>query len=265
MPAIDTVYTFVANPGAGPTATATAPAPGDSLQVRSFSAPASAYLEQMIRRGVTAGYGRVRSPRLHDNQTGINVYGAEVVHTLGLPNQLNQPLYSADNLITEMSGGAAETDALVLINSYTQLDGISARLAMWGDISNMVKNTKAFQVAAPAGANTWTDTAITATENQLHADAYYAVLGYNCSASVACVAFKSPETGDLRVGGPGSTVSLDTADWFLRFSRDSNTPAIPIFAANNRGAAYVSAVDVAAVGGLIVTLICAELSGNPSV
>lgn len=263
MVAIDTVYTFVTNPGAGPTATA--PATGDSLQVRSFSAPASAQMDQMWRRGATAGYARVRSPRLHDNQTGINVYGAETVDTLGLPNQPAQPLFSADSLIVEMSGGAAETDAVVLANYYSQLDGVSARLASWSDISGMQKNLKAFQVAAPAGANAWTDTVITTTENQLHADSYYAVLGYRSSAACAAVGFKSPETGDLRVSGPGTTTSFDTADWFLRWARDAGHPAIPIFAANNRGAAYVSAVDVAAVAGLIVTLYCLELTGNPAV
>lgn len=263
MVAIDTVYTSVANPSTGPTATA--PATGDSLQVRSFSAPASADLLQLWRRGVTAGYARIRSPRLHDNQTGINVYGAEAIDTLGLPNQAQQPLYSADALIVEMSGGAAETDAAVFQVFYSQLDGVQARLASWGDISAMQKNTKSFQVAAPAGANAWTDTVITTTENQLHADSYYAVLGYRSSASAAAVGFKSPETGDLRVCGPGTTTTLDTSDWFIRLSRDSGVPAIPIFAANNRGAAYVSAVDVAAVAGLIVTLNCIELTGNPAV
>lgn len=263
MVAIDTVYTFATNPGAGPTATA--PATGDSLQVRAFSSPASAQLDQMWRRGATAGYARVRSPRLHDNQTGINVFGSETVDTLGLPNQPAQPLYSADQLIVEESGGAAENDAVVLANYYTQLDGVSARLAQWGDIAGMQKNLKAFQVAAPAGANAWTDTVITTTENQLHADSYYAVLGYRASVTVAAVGFKSPETGDLRVCGPGTTTSFDTSDWFVRWARDAGHPAIPVFAANNRGAAYVSAVDVAAVAGLIVTLYCLELTGNPAV
>jgi hypothetical protein len=263
MVAIDTIYTGAVNPGAGPAATV--PATGDSLTVRAFSAPATAYLMQMWRRGATAGYARVRSPRLHDNQTGINVFGAETIDTLGLPGAPNQPLYSVDNLIVECSGGAAESDAVCLSNFYSQLDGVNARLASWSDLVGMQKNIKSFQVAAPAGAGSWTDTVITTTENQLHADSYYAVIGYRASVSVAAVAFKSPETGDLRVGGPGTTTSLDTADYFYRQSRDEGVPSIPVFAANNRFASYVSAVDVAAAAGLVVTLNCLELTGNPSV
>lgn len=263
MPAIDTIYTFATNPGAG--GAAAAAAPGDSLQVRSFSNPASAYLEHGIRRGVTAGFAQITSPRLHDNNTGINWDTGEAVDTLVFPNELEQPLYSADNLAVKVSGGGAESDAVVLMNWYSQLDGISARLAQWSDISGMVKNVKHFQVAAPAGANAWTDTVITTTENQLHADSYYACVGYKCSAACAAVGIKAPETGDLRVCGPGTTTGIDTADWFLRWAKNSGRPAIPVFAANNRGAIFVSAVDVAAVAGLIVTLVCLELTGNPPV
>jgi hypothetical protein len=259
MPAFDTVYTFATNPGAGPTATA--PAPGDNLTVRNFNnATDTAILEQLIRRGVTAGYARVRSPRLHDNVTGINMYSGEAVDTLGIPMPANQLLYPADNLITEISGGGAETDAVVFTVYYSNLPGITARLANWGDISGIIKNVKAFQTAAPAGANAWTDTVVTTTENQFHADADYAVLGYRASANCAAVGVKAPETGNLRVCGPGTTTTLDTTDWFVRQSNQNNLPMIPIINANNRFGWFVSAVDVAAVAGLIVTLVCAELS-----
>lgn len=259
MPAIDTIYTFVANPGAGPTATA--PAPGDSLTVRNFNANTDqAYIEHLFRRGATAGYARVRSPRLHDNVTGINFYSAEAEDTLVLPNQVSQSLYPSDNLVMEVSGGAAETDAMVALLYYTNAQGLNARLAHWGDISGIIKSIKTFQTAAPAGANAWTDTLITTTENQLHADSDYAVLGYRVSAPVAAVGIKGQETGNLRICGPGAVLGLDTSDWFVRWNVQSGQPSIPVFNANNRFSVYVSAVDVAAVAGLIVTLVCAELS-----
>ena len=261
MAAIDTVYTSVVNPGAGPTATA--PAAGDSLTIRNFAfGQSKARIEHAIRRGATAGFARIRSPRLHDNATGINWNSSETVDTLVIPHELEQPVYPADTLITEISGGAAETDALAFITYYDDLPGIQAQLKAPGDIIGNVKNLKHFQVAAPAGANAWTDTVITTTENQLHADADYAVLGYRCSATAACVGIKAPETGNLRVCGPGSTTGEATADWFLRWSRLSNLPCIPVFNANNRAGVFVSAIDVAAVAGLVVTLICAELNNR---
>ena len=261
MVAIDTVYTSVANPGAGPTATAAAA--GDSLTIRNFDMGSSAArIEHAFRRGVTSGFARIRSPRMHDNATGINWFAGETVDTLTIPHEVSQPVYPADTLITEISGGAAETDALGFIVYYDNLPGISAQLKAPGDIVGNIRNLKHFQVAAPAGANAWTDTVITTTENQLHADADYAVLGYKVSATCALVGIKGPETGNLRVCGPGTTTGMDTSDWFLRWSRLTQRPCVPVFNANNRAGVFVSAVDVAAVAGLTVTLICAELVGR---
>lgn len=261
MPAIDSVYTFATNPGAS--LVATAPATGDSLTVRNFdSTSSSAVLEHVFRRGATAGAASVQSPRMHDNATGINWTSAEAEDTLVMPNEAYQPLYPADGLITKVSGGAAESDATCLLIYYSDIPGLAGQFIAPGDLQGNIKNMKAFQVAAPAGANAWTDTVITTTENQLHADADYAVLGYKVSAPAALVGVKAPETGNLRVCGPGTTVGMDTADWFVRWSKNSGYPAIPVFNANNRAGVFVSAVDVAAVAGLIVTLVCAELNSR---
>ncbi len=264
MPALDTIYTYATNPGAGPAATA--PAVGDSLSVRDFNAAQSqATLEGMWRRGATAGYARVRSPRLHDNVTGLNGYSAEVVDTLPFPLPAGQGLWPNDNLIVEVSGGGAETDAAVLSIYYEQLGGVNARLAHWSDLLPNVKSYKMFQVAAPTAANAWTDTVITTTENQLHADSDYALLGYRSNTAVAAVGFKGPDTGNLRICGPGTTTTLDTTDWFIRNDMQGGTPYVPVFAANNRGSLYVSTIDVAAQAGLIVTLFCAEMASKVNV
>lgn len=261
MPAIDSVYTFATNPGAS--LTATAPATGDSLTVRNFDSSSQiASLEHAFRRGATAGQASIQSPRLHDNATGLNWTSGEVVDTLVFPNEAYQPLYPADTLVAKVTGGAAESDAVAFLVYYSDIPGLSGQFIAPGDLQGNIKNLKPFQIAAPAGANAWTDTVITTTENQLHADADYAVLGYKSSASAALVGVKAPETGNLRVCGPGTTVGIDTADWFVRWSKNSGYAAIPVFNANNRAGVFASAVDVAAVAGLIVTLFLAELQNR---
>lgn len=258
MPAVDTIWTSATNPGA--VLTATTAATGDNLTVRNFdSTTQTAALEHIFRRGVTAGIASVQSPRMHDNATGVNINSGEAVDTLVLPNALYNPVFPADTLIPKVTGGAAETDAVALVIYYSDIPGLKGQFIGPGDIQGQVRNIKAFQVAAPAGANAWTDTVITTTENQIHADADYAVLGYKCSTTAGMVGVKAPETGNLRVCGPATTTGVDTADWFWRWSRDRGLPLIPIFNANNRFGVFVGAIDVAAVAGLVVTLVCAEL------
>ena len=261
MVAIDSVYTSVANPGASYTATTAAT--GDSLQIRNFPTGSKAHLCHAIRRGATAGSARLRSPRLHDNATGINWYSGEVCDLLTLPNYVEQDLYPADTLIAEVTGGAAENDALGFISFYESLPGADAKLFSPGDIIGNIKSLKLFQVALGGAmvANTWSDTVITTTENQLHANIDYAVLGYRTSVACAMIGLKAPETGNLRVCGPGAVNTLDTSDWFMRWAADSGRPTIPVFNANNRAAVFASSVDVGTPQPTI-TLVCAELARN---
>lgn len=261
MAAIDTVFTFVANPGA--TYTATAASPGDSLVVRSFNTPGSpAQLENIFRRGATAGAARVRSPVFHDNVTGINLDTSETANALGMPFAAYQVLKSADTLIVEVTGGSSETDGAALSIYYPQGSGFDARLASWGDVSGIIKSYKSFQVAVTNSATigTWTDTVITTTENQFHADSDYVVLGYQSSVALGMVGVKGPETANFRNCGPGNVGSIDTSDWYLRQSNESGYAAMPVFNANNRANTYVSTVDVAASTAAVITLNCMELS-----
>lgn len=260
MAAIDTVA-GVATIGAGPVWTALTTAPGDSLQVRAFPQAGSAFLYMMSVKSPHAAAQRVRSPRLHDNVTGINLRTGETVAARFLTDYAAQNLISTDTLIEELNGTAADVNGGLLGIYYTQLPGSDGRYHSWGDIKNNIKNLKPFEVACTnsAAAGTWTDTLITATEDQLHANTDYAVLGYNTDTNVLGVGVKGQETGNLRAGGPGTTSTLRTDNYFVGLSEDSGMPMIPVFNSNNKGSFYVSTVDSIASTTPTVTLVCAEL------
>lgn len=261
MAAIDCILTSVANPGTT-TYAATTAANGDSLSVRNFPSGQAASLIGLVRDGATGGGYRVRSPRLHDNVTGINYANAETPSSYMLPRQAWQSLYSTDTLIVETEGGASETDVVSLLIYYSSLPGSDARLNNWGDIMGLIKNIKPFQTAVTSSATIgqWVDTVITTTENQLHANTDYAVLGYTTNAGFSTVGIKGQETGNLRISGPGQTSTYNTDEFFIQLGQDSGQPCIPVFNSNNRASVYVSVADNTASLAGIVTLICAELS-----
>lgn len=261
MAAIDTIG-GVATIGAGPVWTAVTTASGDSLTVRDFPDNANAWLYAMVVKGPHADAIRVWSPRLHDNVTGINVRNGEAVSTRTLSHRCPQMLYRADTLIEELNGTAADVNGGSLHVYYESLPGASARLASWGDISGIIKSVKAFEVAVTNSgtAGTWTDTVVTTTENQFHADADYAVLGFGTDVANLAIGVKGQETGNLRICGPGTIVALDTSDYFIKLSDELSKPAIPVWNANNRASFYVSTIDNVASSTPTVTLVCAELS-----
>lgn len=261
--AIDTIVVSAVNPGAGPTAFTTA-ASGDSLVVRNFAPSASCKLIQLTRRGAASGFIRVRSPLLHDNVRGIMFTSGETPSLFALPERFSQPLYAQDTLIAEGSGGGAETDLGILTVYYSDLLGAAARLHMQGDITPLIKSVKPVTVSITTSATIgqWTDTVITTTEDLLHANTDYAVIGYITSVALGYVAVKGQDTGNLRIGGPGSINVEDTSDYFSDQSFFHQIPFIPVFNSANKGSFFVSTVDSAASTASTITLILAELSQN---
>lgn len=261
--AIDTVLLSVTEGALSAFPTAIPAIAPDSLTVRNFAATDTAVLESII---YSAGGGqkfRLVSPRLHDSNTGLTLQPGEVPAQFSLPREAGVALYPGDTLSAFGGIAAAGTIICGLVNYYSNLQGTSARLHMWGDISGIIKSYKSVEVdLAAITAGAWTDTAITATENQLHAGSDYAVLGYEVNPAVDIVGVKGAFTGNLRVCGPGPVSTLDISEYFVQMSESHGTPHIPVFNANDRFAVYVSAANHANVAsaGASVYLILAELT-----
>lgn len=265
--AIDSVLTFSTQGAAAPFPTALAATGGDSLAVRSFDRSKRAYLQAVLYNSNAVGTKtRVQSPLLHDNVTGLTWEPAELPSQWMLPPEGAVELRPIDTLSVFGQCTAAATIQSVLVNYYEDLDGVSANLFNWADIRGLITYIKSVEVALNAIAvGAWTDTLLTATENQLHADEYYAVLGYQTSQALTAVGVKGSATGNLRVCGPGPVSSLDIAEYFITFSEKSKRPCIPVFNANDRTAFYISAANNVAVGGGAAEVypVLAQLSRRP--
>jgi hypothetical protein len=257
--AMDMQAGYAITPGA--TITALTSSPNDSFVVKSFAPSATAYLEQLIRSGGETGIIRVRSPLMHDFVQGIR-FSCPSGSTDNLLHQsMHQPLYTQDALAVEVTGGTSASDVGVIGIYYTDLGGASARLVMPGDISGRVRNIVAVEVDVTSSATigTWTDTVITTTEDVLHANTDYAVLGYILSGPLAAIALRGPDTSNLRCGGPGGANIYSSSSYFLELSLDTGFPHIPVINSANKGGTYVSCVHHVGSTSSAVTLVMAEL------
>lgn len=239
-------------------------APGDTLQVKQFSDASKAVLENVIIKGGQVSTARLLSPSLHDPVRGITLLSAQAPTTIALPREVGQPLVRGDLLTLQANSGAANSTAVALQHYYEDMSGVDANLVHWSDIAGYIKNVKPLEIDVTASATIgqWNDTALTTTENLLHANAYYAVLGYNVDVACAVVALRGPDTGNLRIGGPGSTIQGFTADYFANEADRTSRPHIPVFQANNAGGTTVSVADNAASTAVKVQLILAELDST---
>lgn len=268
MPALDTIAAFQGTVAS--TLAAGTIAPGDSATIRNFPQSAYARLVGAFYDDVTTPLAwRIRSPLLHDNVRGIQFNPGAAAPSELFPWSVGQPLQPQDQLTFELSTAAATGKALGAIAVYySQLPGASARLYSPGDVTPLVENVKPVLVSIGSGANTagqWFDSVITTTENLLHANTDYAVLGATLDVAVAAIAVRGIDTGNLRCAVPGGVNNPYGPDYFVRLSAMTGLPCIPVINAANAGSTFVSIISSAATGAASsLTLYLAELGRNLS-
>lgn len=248
--------------GAAGTGVAT-PMSGDTFTVPSINPNSVARLENLWANGASTDFVRVRSPRMHDANQGIRLQvGATVPEPL-LPWSADQPIYPLDTPTVEIDETAAATGAISLLYEYDDLPGSAPRLATWDEINPRVAQIMGCQVnlsAIGAIGQYSAGNALNGNFDNFEAGRDYALLGYTTAASRLTIAVSGPDTGFLKMGGPGIADPRTTMEWFQRIARITGRPFIPVIAANNKGATNVFQTDNAASAAVNVTLILAMLS-----
>lgn len=264
--AVDTVLAFSTQGAASAFPTTLAATGGDSLNVRSFDRSKRAWVESVIYSAGGGQQARILSPLMHDNVTGLTWQPGEVPAQFMVPGEMSVEIKPTDTITAQGACGAATTITMGVVNYYEDLDGADARLFRWSELRGIVKFVKSVQVSLNAIAvGAWTDTLLTNTENQLHADSYYAIVGYQVDPAVDIVGVKGSFTGNLRMCGPGPVSTLDISRYFIYMDEQTGRPHVPVFNANDRTAIYVSAANHAAVAAnaASVYLMVAELTKRP--
>ena len=263
MTAWETVAGFATNPSG--TFTGLTYTAGQSAVVRNTSLDSKVLLQDMWAKGATAGVFRIRSPRLHDNVQGIRFQNPAAYNNLLMGWFPEEELVPQDQLVAEITGGAAETDGGAFTVSYDSMPGSDGNYAHWSQVKPRIEHIVTIEVDTTASATigNWSNgAALNATFDLTWANSWYAILGYICSASVLAVAVQGPDLGNLKVGGPGNLAPWDTRNMFVMRDIYGDTPAIPIINSANKSGTFVFAADVAASTVVNVGLVCALLSGS---
>jgi hypothetical protein len=264
--AIETIAGRAVNPGAVLPGLQLTNNTGSSFTVRSAQETSAVTLQGLWAKGGTAGVFNVHSPRMHDNTTGISIPYAINTPIDALAQSPGQPLVPNDPLFATITGGAAETDCGYATISYDQLDGIAAVLRTEAEVTPNIKNLVTVRVTVTAAVTTgdWSPgTPLNATDDKLHADALYAVLGMIPTNTVGAVAIQGADTGNLKVGMPGANglLDIDSRYYFLLQSRTSGDAFIPVIKANNKSSTLIFQCDNAAGANNDVFVVMAELTG----
>lgn len=251
----------VTNPGAS--FTALTPNTGDSFTVRNASLQSGVFLENAWSLGAAATTLRIRSPRLHDNVQGLRVKTPAADPRPRFPYKFVNRLVPQDALILEMTGGAAETDLSSMLVFYVDLPGVAARLHTFDEISPRIVEYVTVETSHSTGATLGDyggGVALNASFDLLKANTDYALVGYLTDTAVCSVGWRGPDTGNLRIGGPGVNSAIETREWFIWNSERDGRPYIPVINSANKAGTTVDLAHNAAAATVIVQSIFAELS-----
>lgn len=261
--AMELLTGYVTAPGG--TITPVTMASGNSLTVRNADPGSGVYLLQAWVDSQGSGTLRIRSPQLHDNVQGIRLqHVASEVDPL-LPTGVLQRLRPQDTLIVELSGSATvgDIETVCLLILYDDLPGISGRFISPDELQSrmvnlvVVENTLAL---GTSGGYSGEET-LKAEFDLLKANKDYAILGYHVNVECACIRYRSSDFGNLGIGGPGNDMDkATTGEWFVRLSRISGKPLIPVFNSANVGAIFIDGAQDENGADTTVSTILAELS-----
>jgi hypothetical protein len=262
MPAIEVIGGYVTAPST--TETAWTVNTGDSLQIKNCDVNSPIYLLNMWGLWQTAGLLRIRSPRMHDNSVGIIAKGNVSFAQALIPHSKCQKLIPQDVLTALMTGSATGGDLELgsILVFYENLPGIEARLKTWDEIKDSIKNILCLQITMTMGtAGSWSGTLkINNDFDPMKANTDYALLGYQIDNELCSIGIRGPDTGNLRIGGPGDDMDkMTTREWFKLLSVDTGLPCVPIINSANRNATFVDGMNDENAATVIVQLIFGEL------
>lgn len=227
------------------TLTALTMAGTDSLTIRNFNDPSSAFLLTNWTDSQGVGQFQIKSPRMHDNVQGITI-GTVISEPRPLmPLGSKQRLYSQDTLTALLSGSATGGDIEIasMLVYYEDLPGISSRLIDSAELDDRIEDimisTNTLSTGTAGGYSG--SEAINAEVDNWKANRDYALIGYQTTLECASIRWQGSDTGNLGVGGPGHELDKDlTGNWFRMISDAFGIPLIPVFNAANKNSILIS-------------------------
>lgn len=262
-PALEIISGFVTAPGAA--LTNWTMAGGDSLQVRNSDPSKMTRLLSLWFKNQVAGAFQLTSPRMHDNVTGYHGQIQTAATRTRWPYGYAQQLYPNDILSMKQSGsgvaGQIETGSFLVY--YDDLAGVNARFIDNATLAKRMRNlvTTKNTIATVATGQYGGAQAINTTDDQFKANTDYALIGYLVDTICGTIGWRSADTGNLRVGGPGNQIDNDiTHSWFIMLSEEFGVPLIPVFNSAAKQSIQIDATQDQGAAAVVVNSIFAELA-----
>lgn len=254
---------------------------GDSLAVANYGGDASVSgarvteawaIDSTSAMEISWVYTRPQST--HDQTRGLRIgvasafpaaAGSNAAHNI-LAGYGTIDLYKSDTATINVTTTASDNVLMSYVTLYDDLPGVSGVFASPDQVKalqvSIVGINSQAQASGTRGAYGATR-AFNADDDRLHANTWYAILGYTVQTPVTTITLTGPDWGGQRVGGPAGVINLDNATWFWDQSVKWGAPLIPCFNSNNKASINVQVADGQASTTPKIDFLLYELSRQP--
>jgi hypothetical protein len=250
---------------------------GDSLSVANFNTGGARVIEAWaIDSDSVAELQMIwtRPQSTHDQSHGmrceipsLSLGGAAAPAAFNvLPGLALINLFKSDVLVPQVTTTAADDFVLSYVTEYDDLPGASAIFISPGQLAALHLSTTGIFVGPTASATAGAygaSRAFNADDARLHANTWYAILGWSVQVAFTTVTLLGPDWGGQRIGGPAGVAFVNSNTWFLDQSFKWNKPLIPCFNSNNVGNILVAIADGEASTAAKIDFLLYELTGQP--
>jgi hypothetical protein len=132
---------------------------------------------------------------------------------------------------------------------YPDLPGIDQRVLTWSQFQSRYEKLTTVFSAVTSGAGAYgTAVAINSVSDLLLANRDYALLGITTTVDQLAVCVSGPDTGNVRIGAPGSNQNTDeAASYFTLMARAHDMALIPVLNSGNKNSTNISSIAATAV------------------
>lgn len=232
----------------GTTAVALTPGTGDTNTFFNVPQGSEAYIAEVWAvDDATKAEIYLTASRFHDQVFGIR-YSVPAGSSLAPasrmtcvdPAGIDQPIFPSDVLTVSAVGADNDKVNVTLVLYYADIPGVDARLITAEECRARGGNKVGIKTLLTPGSGNWgASVALNASDNRLHANTDYAVLGLNSTLPQSAVGLSGIDTGNLRTGGPVLSDGDHDATLWYDLAVAYGQPLIPVINSNNAGSTFL--------------------------
>lgn len=236
---------------------------GDSLTIKNGRGDIDILAVWTDFQNAAGGFVGIVRPSGHDTTRDIRFRTAQAVVEVRNPLGVSIAVAAQETLGITIADSvtAGDVATVCMLMRYADLPGISQRMITPAQLASRMDKLTTIEatITSSAGPGYSGAELITAESALLKANRDYAVLGMNTAAQVAAVTLQGPDTGNVKIGIPGSTDPKITAGWFPLLARAYGEALIPVINSGNAASTYLGVITDENAGSIPISLTLALL------